>query len=701
VANSGLRRSIVGAVIAATITFALPGTPSQAAPPVDSGDHAMGSTLAKYEPDAARAAGKAKGFAAAAAPPGVPGIDVSHWQGRMDWGAVAANGTKYAYIKATEGVHFVDDEFATNYAGSANAGLLRGAYHFARPNRSSATAQVDFFVQRGGNWANDGRTLPPVLDIEYNPAQGEDMCYGMAGAPMVAWVTEFANVMRDRIGRYPVMYTTRGWWRSCTGNDPGLASKLPLWIAGYNGNPANLPNGWANYAIWQYASSPIDQDAFNGGYEELQALASGDEDAAITTHANAVGGLGAPSGARYAVGDGSARDYANGTVYYTHGTRAWALRGAVLDFYRQQGGPTGFLKFPGTDDLAGADGGRYSHFQGGSVFSSPATGTHEVHGSIRATFGVLGWETFLGYPMTDELTLSDGVGRANHFQRGVIYHTPSTGAREVYGSILDTWTVLGRENSFIGYPTTGEVGTPDNVGRANFFQRGAIYWTQATGAHEVQGSIYNRWAALGYQDFLGYPITGEQSTSDGVGKVSNFQRGAIYWTEGTGANEIYGSIRDTWNGLGAERSYLAYPTTGELSAADGIGRANFFQRGAIYWTQATGAHEVQGSIYNRWAALGWSGSYLGYPTTGELSTADNVGRANFFQRGAIYWSAGTGAWEVQGSIYSTWASLGFQNSRLGYPVGGEFDVAGGRRSNFQGGYITWVGATNSTQVVYY
>src|SRR5207245_1095626 len=108
---------------------------------------------------------------------------------------------------------------------------------------------------------------------------------------------------------------------------------------------------------------------------------------------------------------------------------------------------------------------------------------------IREKWAAIGWETSaLGYPISDELTTPDGVGRYNVFQNGSIYWTPSTGAFEVHGAIRDKWGALGWENG-LGYPVTDELPTPDGTGRFNHFKslRGggdnSIYWTAATGAH--------------------------------------------------------------------------------------------------------------------------------------------------------------------------------------------------------------------------
>src|SRR5690606_30198499 len=144
--------------------------------------------------------------------------------------------------------------------------------------------------------------------------------------------------------------------------------------------------------------------------------------------------------------------------------------------------------------------GRYNVFQGGSIYWHPSTGAFEVHGAIREKWAELGWEAgLLGYPLTDELKTPDGGGRFNHFQNGSIYWTPQTGAHEVHGAIRDKWAETGWEAGPLGYPTTDESKTPDGVGRFNHFQNGSIYWTSETGAHEVRGAIRDKWAETNWE----------------------------------------------------------------------------------------------------------------------------------------------------------------------------------------------------------
>ena len=132
------------------------------------------------------AAGVGLGAGSASAATPVLGLDVSDHQAVIDWSAVASGGTRFAYVKATEGTGFVNPDFASQYDGSYQAGLIRGAYHFALPSVSIGAAQASYFVANGGGWSADGRTLPGALDLEPNPHGAR--CYGLSQNAMVAWI---------------------------------------------------------------------------------------------------------------------------------------------------------------------------------------------------------------------------------------------------------------------------------------------------------------------------------------------------------------------------------------------------------------------------------------------------------------------------------------------------------------------------------
>src|SRR5262249_14573546 len=106
-------------------------------------------------------------------------------------------------------------------------------------------------------------------------------------------------------------------------------------------------------------------------------------------------------------------------------------------------------------------------------------------------------------------------------QRGVFQHRKERCMPSVIGAIRDKWIALGGSSSFLGQPLTDELTTPDAIGRYNHFQGGSIYWTPQTGAHEVHGGIRDKWASVGWErSLLGYPVTDESATPDGVGRFN-------------------------------------------------------------------------------------------------------------------------------------------------------------------------------------
>ncbi|KZO98338.1 glycoside hydrolase family 25 protein, partial [Calocera viscosa TUFC12733] len=214
--------------------------------------------------------------------PGIPGLDVSSYQGTVDWSTVASDGAKFAFIKATEGTDYTNPDFTQQYDGSYDAGLIRGAYHFAHagphlPDSSSGATQADYFLANGGGWSADGKTLPGMLDIEYNPSGAT--CYGLSTSSMVSWITSFSSTYFSATGRYPIIYTTTSWWNECTGSSAAFGANNPLFVAAYNTEGAGtLPPGWSYYSFWQWADSgtfPGDQDVWNGSQEGLEAMATG------------------------------------------------------------------------------------------------------------------------------------------------------------------------------------------------------------------------------------------------------------------------------------------------------------------------------------------------------------------------------------------------------------------------------------------
>ncbi|MGP9608397.1 cell wall-binding repeat-containing protein [Glutamicibacter sp. AOP33-2CA-4] len=228
-------------------------------------------------------------------PPGPLGIDVSHHQGTVDWTQAYKNGARFGYIKATQSwpsTLFKDPKFNANYAASRNAGVIRGAYHFAMPAHSSGAAQAKEFLANGGGWSADGKTMPPLLDIEWNPysatayPQGKgDVCYGMSPAQTVNWIKSFGSTIKASTGRLPMIYTAQSWWDKCTGDSEAFKS-WPLHVsvfptANVPKNPRELPEGWKTFNVWQYSSNSnligsaknVDANVWNGDLTSLRDFA--------------------------------------------------------------------------------------------------------------------------------------------------------------------------------------------------------------------------------------------------------------------------------------------------------------------------------------------------------------------------------------------------------------------------------------------
>ena len=201
-------------------------------------------------------------------PSRLTGIDVSHYQGRVNWSAVKAAGCAFAFAKATEGTGVTDPYFAANWAEMKAAGLARGAYHFFRPAEDAAQQAAHFLstVQLAPG------DLPPVLDVETSD--------NVSNSALVGGVQIWLDAVEPVAGVTPIIYTAASFWDAHLDNQFGA---YPLWIAHYTAapSPSPLPSGWTNWAFWQYSQSlhidgvggAADHDYFNGTAEDLQALA--------------------------------------------------------------------------------------------------------------------------------------------------------------------------------------------------------------------------------------------------------------------------------------------------------------------------------------------------------------------------------------------------------------------------------------------
>jgi Polysaccharide deacetylase/LGFP repeat len=175
-----------------------------------------------------------------------------------------------------------------------------------------------------------------------------------------------------------------------------------------------------------------------------------------------------------------------------------------------------------------------------------------------------------------------------------------------------------------------------------------------------------------------------------------YKGGAIIWSPASGAHYSVGAIRVAWAGTDYERGFLGYPTTNEVPGLVNGGVYQMYQRGAIIWSPASGAHYSVGAIRQAWAGTGYERGGLGYPTTNEVGGLVRGGVYQMYQRGAIIWSPASGAHYSIGAIRQAWAATGYERGRLGYPVTNEFASGGGVAQDYQGGRINWTAGGGAT-----
>ncbi|HVT29742.1 MAG TPA: GH25 family lysozyme [Lacipirellulaceae bacterium] len=214
------------------------------------------------------------------------GLDVSHFQGAIDWNAVRDAGIKFTFAKATEGVDFVDANFHSYMAGAIAAGVPIGPYHFARLNSgetipTDAIDEANDFVDAIQQYYNGpAMVLRPVLDYEQLP---NDPVSPSVKAYVSKWIRDFSGVVEQRLGMSPIIYTCCGFHTS-TFLEADIAQH-DLWIRDITGgntfDPDSPPQAsdlgiWSDWKFWQWSAtgnvagiSPVDRDAFEGSMEEL------------------------------------------------------------------------------------------------------------------------------------------------------------------------------------------------------------------------------------------------------------------------------------------------------------------------------------------------------------------------------------------------------------------------------------------------
>ncbi|HUO53951.1 MAG TPA: GH25 family lysozyme [Rhodoblastus sp.] len=199
----------------------------------------------------------------------VHGVDVSKYQGNVDWMAVQEGGVKFAYIKATEGGDRLDPKFVQNWQGAKAAGLPHGAYHFVywcRPWHEN----MAWFEK---NVPADPDALPPVLDVEATP-DSPTCPRRLEREPTLREIKAMLVEMERYYGKKPVIYTTVDFYQAII---DGALHDYPIWIRSTKHRPS-VKYGDRAWRFWQYQSdafvqgipTKVDRNAFYGDEKDWQ-----------------------------------------------------------------------------------------------------------------------------------------------------------------------------------------------------------------------------------------------------------------------------------------------------------------------------------------------------------------------------------------------------------------------------------------------
>ena len=192
----------------------------------------------------------------------VHGVDVSRWQGNINWAVLKKNGANFAYIKATDGGDHLDPMFRRNWNGAEAAGVKRGAYHFfywCRP----AAHQADWFIRHVPRAAN---ALPPVIDVEWT--RSRSCPKRPSPAAVRKKMAKFMNMLEAHYGQRPIIYTAPDFYDD---NLQGAFPNHPFWLRAVAEHPSRVYPG-RRWVFWQYSGTglskgvgeKIDLNVFNG-----------------------------------------------------------------------------------------------------------------------------------------------------------------------------------------------------------------------------------------------------------------------------------------------------------------------------------------------------------------------------------------------------------------------------------------------------
>jgi uncharacterized protein with LGFP repeats len=311
---------------------------------------------------------------------------------------------------------------------------------------------------------------------------------------------------------------------------------------------------------------------------------------------------------------------------------------------------------------------------------------------------------------------ADGFGQ--NFVGGAIFYTPDTGARIMYGAILDRYRSLGAADSDLGFPNIDEgPGRISRDSRNSTFSAAdhpVIFWTPGSGAWVVRGAVNAAWDRLGGSaGVLGVPVADE--TYDGEVVSQKFSEGQISFDGHTKVfttepSDLAAQLGDlTIPGDAASAIGYAYRAAGGGSGPlgarqgdqfpvppDGAGQA--YTGGKVFYSPGTGAHAVTGAILEKYEAAGGATGDLGLPDAAEADGGVAGSRVTSFaapDTPVIFWAPDRGAVIVRGAMRAAWDKLGGAVGALGVPLSDQSADGSEVTQRFSGGQVNWNAATNT------
>jgi hypothetical protein len=443
-----------------------------------------------------------------------------------------------------------------------------------------------------------------------------------------------------------------------------------------DGLVAAAPGHLAGVRLWDGVPGMMEE-----ALDAARAAGLGEIDSRWEDLGGAAGWVGAPTADEQAIGAGRVRPFAGATLAWHPEVGTHEVHGAIRDLWNQFGGAAGFLDYPQSDELDAdayftviksilVPGGlipqeEFAHVLAadalknvvvaGGVADAAAVGAAHVEPQLNAEIagGVHGaglqaaaHAAALDAAPVQKINIDPGgvpgvIGGAAHAGAGG--GGDGNGDGGMAGAIVSP---VGELHGALDQGIAGIVAATTT--KMSRFRGGSIVWSADTGAHEIHGEILVRWLlAGGTKGFMGRPLSNEEDEAPG-GRHSIFEGATVLWSPGTGAHEIHGGIREFHATHGGSGGLLGFPLTDETAVIgdDGkplAGRLNRFAGATVYWSPATGAHEVHGAIRELYEKAGGPRSALGYPVTDETGVVNNDIRYNDFEHGVIVWSPTRGA----------------------------------------------------------